>query len=157
MSEVDIVESGESAERGVALQSVGAETEAAAGLDEWTERMLRELSPDVASLVVRLVAEEEMRSLNRTYRSIDAPTDVLSFPGEPSPEGRHLGDIVIAVSVAERQANERGQSLATELKILVLHGVLHCLGYDHEVDGGEMDELEADLRCRFIPELSSHS
>jgi probable rRNA maturation factor len=91
-----------------------------------------------------------MRSLNSTYRSIDRSTDVLSFPGEEGPEGVHLGDVAIALPVARRQAAELGHSVDRELRCLLLHGVLHCLGHDHESDGGEMDRLELALRERWV-------
>ena len=92
-----------------------------------------------------------MRRLNRTYRGKDAPTDVLSFPGQETPEGPHLGDVVIAVPVARRQAEAAGHSSERELRVLLLHGVLHCLGYDHETDDGTMERLERRLRRRWVP------
>jgi len=74
-----------------------------------------------------------MRTLNRTYRKKDAPTDVLSFPvGRLGPDGTFsLGDIVVCMPVAARQARERGHSLAREIEILVLHGFLHLAGFGH--------------------------
>jgi probable rRNA maturation factor len=75
---------------------------------------------------------------------------VLSFPGGASPDGRHLGDVVISVPHAGRQARAAGRSLARELRVLLLHGLLHCLGHDHERDGGEMERLERRLRRRWI-------
>jgi probable rRNA maturation factor len=90
-----------------------------------------------------------MRSLNRRFRRADYATDVLSFPGVPSPRPqlrRHLGDIVIARGVALRQAREAGHSNLTELRVLALHGLLHLLGYDHERDGGRMRKVERRLR-----------
>ena len=77
-------------------------------------------------------------------------TDVLSFPGERGPEGVHLGDIVICPAVARDQARRLGHSPERELRTLLLHGVLHCLGHDHETDDGEMERLEARLRRRWI-------
>jgi probable rRNA maturation factor len=97
-----------------------------------------------------------VRALNRQYRSKDAPTDVLSFPAfAPSAVrraksagegGAFLGDVVIAVGVARRQAREAGHSLQTEFRVLALHGLLHLLGYDHERDKGQMARLERRLR-----------
>ncbi|HET9481560.1 MAG TPA: rRNA maturation RNase YbeY, partial [Candidatus Polarisedimenticolia bacterium] len=90
------------------------------------------------------------RAYNRRYRGKDRATDVLSFPsGEPE----HLGDIVIASGVARRQAGRRGHSAASEARVLILHGFLHLLGYDHETDDGEMETLERTLRAE-IPRLS---
>ena len=75
---------------------------------------------------------------------------MLSFPGEETPEGRHLGDIVVSIPTAARQAAERGATLLEEVKLLLLHGVLHCLGHDHETDRGEMEKLETRLRRRWL-------
>lgn len=89
--------------------------------------------------------DRRIRSLNRRYRGKNRPTDVLAFPGE----GPLLGDIVISVSFAGRQAQRRGEPRSREVDRLLLHGYLHLLGYDHETDGGEMDALEASLRRRL--------
>ncbi len=123
----------------------------APALLSWTERWLAAEMPNRRDLTVRLVGEEEMRRLNRDYRDKDRPTDVLSFPGEETPDGDPLGDVVIALPVAARQAVEAGHGLEDELQILILHGCLHCLGYDHETDDGEMEALEARLRRRWLP------
>ncbi|WP_376788518.1 rRNA maturation RNase YbeY [Thermoflexus sp.] len=87
-----------------------------------------------ATLTVALVDEETIRQLNWTYRGIDAPTDVLSFPTpvEIPPGIRYLGDVVIAFPYAVRQAQREGHPLDGELALLTVHGVLHLLGYDHE-------------------------
>jgi probable rRNA maturation factor len=92
---------------------------------------------------VAFVDQAAMRRLNRRYRGKDQATDVLSFPaGEPG----FLGDIVIAVGVARRQAAEAGHAFGTEARVLALHGLLHLLGYDHERDNGTMARLESRLR-----------
>jgi probable rRNA maturation factor len=91
-----------------------------------------------------------MRRFNRDFRGKDRTTDVLSFPGEAGPEGTHLGDLAVCVPQAQRQAHARGQALAVELRTLLLHGVLHCLGYDHETDDGEMERFESRLRRRYL-------
>lgn len=121
------------------------------GLPAWLSELLAELAPEAASLGVRFTSDREMRRLNRTYRGKDYPTDVLSFPGESTPEGVHVGDVVISVPVARRQAAEADHSPARELRLLLLHGVLHCLGHDHESDEGEMERLEAEVAARRIP------
>lgn len=90
--------------------------------------------------------DRRMRSLNRAYRGLDRSTDVLAFPGE---HPGLLGDIVVSVPFAARQATRRGEVTARELDRLLLHGLLHLLGYDHETDRGEMDALETRLRRRF--------
>jgi probable rRNA maturation factor len=85
-----------------------------------------------------------MRTLNRTWRRRVGPTDVLSFPSGEEGSG-FLGDLVIDVPYAARQARARGHSLTRELKILLAHGVLHLLGYDHETDDGTMFRLQRRL------------
>jgi probable rRNA maturation factor len=94
-------------------------------------------------VTIALISDGRMRTLNRAYRGKDYATDVLSFPVE---DGTFLGDIAIATGVAQRQADEAGHSIATELKVLALHGLLHLLGYDHERDDGAMERAEARLR-----------
>lgn len=116
----------------------------------WLERLLVELAPDADSLGVRLVSRRECAEINSHFRGRRGPTDVLSFPGGPGPEGHHLGDIVICPAVARQQARREGHSAEDELKTLLLHGVLHCLGHDHETDDGSMERLERQLRGRWI-------
>jgi probable rRNA maturation factor len=91
--------------------------------------------------------------VNRRYRDKDKTTDVLSFPGD----GGHLGDILISVPVARRQAGEAGHDVERELKVLLLHGVLHCMGYDHETDEGEMERLERRLRRKWVSSEDAHA
>ena len=108
---------------------------------------LADLAPARArgGLTVAVTTDARVRALNRRYRGVNRPTDVLSFPAwEPG----QLGDIVIARGVAARQARDLGHPLTTELKVLALHGLLHLLGYDHEHDGGRMARAEARLRRR---------
>lgn len=119
-------------------------------LRRWLGGVLEALAPTADSLAVRFVGDRAIRGLNRSYRSIDRPTDVLSFPGGETPEGSHLGDIAISVPAARRQAAERGHAVERELEHLLLHGVLHCLGYDHESDDGRMERLEHELRRRWV-------
>jgi probable rRNA maturation factor len=119
-------------------------------LEPWLQEMVGALARDAQTLAVRLTGDEEVHKLNREFRNVDRTTDILSFPGTKTPEGRHLGDIVISVPTARLQAAKRGHHLLRELKILLLHGVIHCLGYDHESDAGEMDRLEAALRPVWI-------
>lgn len=119
-------------------------------LRSWLRRMLADLAPGASSLTIRLVSDREMRRLNRTWRGRDRTTDVISFPGSESPDGTHLGDLVIAVPTARRQAAAEGRGLQRELRRLILHGVLHCLGYDHDSDDGTMSRLESKLRRRWV-------
>lgn len=93
--------------------------------------------------------DRRIRTLNRRYRRQDRATDVLAFPAPASGPGGLLGDIVISLPYAARQARRRGEPLAAELDRLLLHGYLHLLGYDHETDDGEMESLEDRLRRRL--------
>jgi len=95
-----------------------------------------------------LTSDAPMRRLNARYRGKDEPTDVLSFPGPGGEAG--LGDILISLDTAARNAPRFGRTLAQELDILALHGFLHVLGYDHETDDGTMDRLEGRLRRRLL-------
>jgi len=136
---------------GVSLLGLGRFPRAAdPALAGWARGVVADLAPEAGSLAIRFVGDGTMRRWNRDYRGKDATTDVLSFPGGETPEGPHLGDVAISVPQAERQAAARGGSLARELRLLVLHGLLHCLGYDHETDQGEMDRLERRLRRRYL-------
>lgn len=119
-------------------------------LRPWLDGLLDELAPEASSFTARFTSSREVREINRSFRDKDYATDVLSFPGDETPEGWHLGDVVIALPVARRQAAAAGHSLDRELRGLVLHGVLHCLGHDHETDDGEMERLEAKLQKRFL-------
>jgi probable rRNA maturation factor len=89
-----------------------------------------------------------MRSLNRRYRGKDRATDVLAFPAGPGTDG-FLGDIVISVPYAAREARRRADTREREIDRLLLHGFLHLMGYDHETDAGEMDAIEGRLRRRL--------
>jgi probable rRNA maturation factor len=96
---------------------------------------------------VLLTTDAEIRRLNRTFRHKDKATDVLSFPAEGP--GGVAGDLAISVETAERQAAEAGHALSVECRVLLLHGVLHLAGYDHEADTGQMARRETTLRRRF--------
>jgi len=98
---------------------------------------------------VAFVSDRRMKELNKLFRGKDSTTDVLSFPNEPDefdPDKNNLGDIVISVEQAATQSAENGLSLEVEIKQLILHGVLHLCGYDHETDTGEMNDRELELR-----------
>ena len=94
-----------------------------------------------------------IRHLNSHFRRKDRATDVLSFPGGfDQPDGPpYLGDIAISLETAARQAVEAGVELEREMQLLLLHGLLHLCGYDHEADDGEMEALEARLRGELLP------
>ena len=107
---------------------------------------------DGLPFTVAFVSDVAMRKLNRDFRGKDSTTDVLSFPHFDAVEKDHadfLGDIAISVEVAARQAKENGLSLDEEIKQLILHGLLHLCGYDHETDKGEMSRYELKLRRRL--------
>lgn len=112
---------------------------------------LDRLPEEITEVSIAFVDDDAMTELNKKFRRKAKTTDVLTFPAddsynEPSATGRPLGDIVISVDQARRQAAEEKHSLATEVRYLVLHGLLHALGYDHEKDDGEMNALESDVR-----------
>jgi len=99
-------------------------------------------------VVVFVTDNAELRQLNRRYRHKDEATDVLSFPST-LPATRTAGDLAISAEIAAANAAELGHSTETELKILILHGLLHLAGYDHETDNGEMQAREAELRLHL--------
>jgi probable rRNA maturation factor len=119
-------------------------------------------------LTVAFVRDRSIRKLNLQYRGKDAPTDVLSFPSESAEETDpigasiidpvtiqpemidHLGDVVISSDTALRQAEEAGHSFEREVAELLIHGILHLCGYDHEADRGEMNRLEVKLRRKLL-------
>ena len=95
---------------------------------------------------ILLSTDAELKRLNRIFRSKNKPTDVLSFPAPPEISEQHAGDLAISIETAARQAKAFGHSLAGELRILILHGLLHLTGMDHETDEGQMAAREAGLR-----------
>ena len=94
------------------------------------------------------VNDDEMRKINREQRGIDKATDVLSFPYEQV-SGGLMGSVVISTDTASRVASELGHSIECEIALLFLHGVLHILGYDHEIDNGQMREKEKEVIEHF--------
>jgi len=96
---------------------------------------------------VLITSNNQMRRLNRNFRVKDKATDVLSFPAAQN--GKIAGDIAISRDIARQNAKTLGHSLNTEVKILLLHGLLHLAGYDHESDNGEMAALEQKLRAKL--------
>lgn len=98
---------------------------------------------------VAFISDRRMKELNSFFRGKDATTDVLSFPYEADdfdPDTSNLGDIVISAEQAERQARDNKLTLEAEIHQLILHGLLHLCGYDHETDDGEMNKRELQLR-----------
>jgi probable rRNA maturation factor len=129
----------------------------------------RELDIAGSEITIALVSDEEIAGWNAAYRKKKGPTDVLSFPatagviegarGKKSTRARLgsfkrrratiLGDIAIAPETAARYATKNGRSLVAEIRLLMLHGVLHLMGYDHESDNGQMNRIEQKLRRRL--------
>jgi probable rRNA maturation factor len=138
-------------------------------LTEFLERILREVKFAAAEVSIAFVSDAEIAKWNQNYRDKKGPTDVLSFPAlskrraerhaKRKQKGRvyaksaggFLGDIAIAPETARRYARKNGRSLDNEIRILMLHGVLHLMGYDHESksDNGQMNRIEQRLRRRL--------
>jgi probable rRNA maturation factor len=136
-------------------------------LELFLARVRRELGIGNADVTVCFVSDAEIARMNQAFRKKRGPTDVLSFPAaerrKPVALARRqtrgssrvasndafLGDIAISPATARRNSKKLGRTLPSELRILILHGVLHLLGYDHESDRGEMDRVEQRLRRRL--------
>ena len=116
-------------------------------LARFAARVRRELR--LGKVNVLLTEDSEMRDLNRTFRKKDKPTDVLSFPAIPQAGDDFAGDIAISVEYAARSAQRFELELQQELKILILHGLIHLSGHDHEIDNGEMARIEGRLRRKL--------
>lgn len=140
-----------SVEGGVAGEPHLADLEAVAA------QVLRAFGLEDAELSVVLCDDAFIHPLNRDWRGKDKPTDVLSFAQregeEADPDDPVLGDVVISLETAARQAEERGHALGHELRVLLVHGMCHLLGYDHEEDeeAEEMEALERDLLSELPP------
>jgi probable rRNA maturation factor len=141
-------------------------------LESFLRRVQAEVGFQGAGVTVCLVSDAEIARLNETFRKKKGPTDVLSFPivtrrkprrpASPTRSGQalggpykrkkadeYLGDIAISPATARRYAKKNERTLSNELQVLILHGVLHLLGYDHETDSGEMERVERKLRKRL--------
>jgi probable rRNA maturation factor len=116
--------------------------------DAWTTFATKALAAigKTEPATIAFVSDKKIRELNRQFRGVDKATDVLSFPaGEPN----NLGDVAISVETAAAQAKENRLSFENEIAQLILHGLLHLSGYDHETDNGEMNRLELRLRRKL--------
>ena len=123
---------------------------------------LRALNKPERALAVVFIRDPAMQNLNLKFRGKDEATDVLSFPleydsrvaADDNPRDglarKYVGDVVVSTDTARRQAGEAGHSLDREIDELVIHGVLHLCGYDHETDNGEMNRLEVKLRHELL-------
>ncbi|MGI8427650.1 MAG: rRNA maturation RNase YbeY [Pyrinomonadaceae bacterium] len=119
----------------------------------FAEQAMRLLPTAATSVTVAFVSDRAMGELNRLWRHKRGTTDVLSFPANQDEferlEGLSLGDVVISVEQAARQAKENDLSLEQEIAQLILHGLIHLCGYDHSTDNGQMDRLEIRLRKKL--------
>jgi len=109
-------------------------------------RALDAIGKSKSSATIAFVSDKRIRELNRQFRGVDKATDVLSFPAE---EEFNLGDVAVSVDTAGMQAKDNGLTLDGEIAQLILHGLLHLCGYDHETDNGEMNRLELKMRRRL--------
>jgi len=117
--------------------------------DAWTtfaEKALNAIGDSGSSATIAFVSDRSIRKLNQQFRGVDKATDVLSFPAD---EPDNLGDVAISVETAAKQAAENGLQFDDEIAQLILHGLLHLSGYDHETDNGEMNRLELRLRKKL--------
>lgn len=126
---------------------------AAARWETFAAKALKVLPVKNASATIVFISDRAMVELNHRWRGKRGTTDVLSFPAAQDTfeksEGLNLGDVVISVEQAARQAKQNKLSLNTEVAQLILHGLLHLCGYDHAADKGEMNRLELKLRKRL--------
>jgi len=109
-------------------------------------KALNAIGKSESSATIAFVSDKHIRELNRQFRGIDKATDVLSFPAE---EELNLGDVAVSVETAATQARDNGVTLDHEIAQLILHGLLHLSGYDHETDNGQMNRLELKLRRKL--------
>ena len=131
-------------------------------LAEFSEQVRQALGFPIESVTVRLVSDPVIARLNRKFRGKRGPTDVLSFPAKHrrphtlknrsgakpvrATDDNYIGDIAISPQTALRNARRGDRTLSVELRILILHGMIHLAGYDHETDQGEMDRFESRMR-----------
>lgn len=120
---------------------------------EFAHAALQAIGKKDSSVRIAFVSDRSIQKLNRQFRGISKPTDVLSFPSGPdefsSESDSDLGDIAISVERAAVQADENGMDFEQEIAQLILHGLLHLCGYDHETDQGEMNRLELRMRRKL--------
>jgi rRNA maturation RNase YbeY len=120
---------------------------------KFVEKAWQVIPTSAEGVTVAFVSDRAMRELNRLWRHKQGTTDVLSFPVEQDEfektEGSSLGDVIISVEQASRQAKENGLTLDQEIAQLILHGLIHLCGYDHSTDDGSMNRLELRLRRRL--------
>ena len=121
-------------------------------LQDFFEKVRRELRFPQDAVTVQFISDAAMARLNQNFRHKRGPTDVLSFPAtssKPKRNAPYIGDIAISPQTARRNARRFSRTLPTEMRILILHGMLHLAGFDHETDRGQMDRRENRLRRRL--------
>lgn len=136
-------------QRGIPLQD--------ASLARFLAKVQRELKLGGREVTVCFISDREIAQLNRRFRGKSKPTDVLSFPANGTDakeftsgsEEEILGDIAVSPQAARRNAKRFGRTLEDEIRVLILHGVLHLAGYDHETDSGQMERIESRLRRKL--------
>jgi probable rRNA maturation factor len=120
---------------------------------EFAARALQAIGANQRDANIVFVSDAAIRKLNHQFRGQDYPTDVLSFPAQPEPFEKevkaNLGEVVISLDRAAAQAKKNGLSIVSETRQLILHGLLHLCGHDHETDNGEMNRLELKLRRKL--------
>jgi probable rRNA maturation factor len=138
----------------VSVVQEGATVREARGLGGWLSRIAPRSARE--EVTIAILPDSRVKALNKRFRGLNKPTDVLSFPsgaegpwqgkGRREKGSKFLGEIVIARGIAQKQARNLAHPTKIELRVLALHGLLHLLGYDHEVDDGKMARTEARLR-----------
>jgi len=136
------------------IEVVNRQRKIAVDIERWqafSERALKSLRKSESDATIAFVSDRQMKDLNKRFRNINRSTDVLSFPAQEAgaATSTNLGDIAVSLERATTQAKENSLTLEIEIAQLILHGLLHLCGYDHETDQGEMNRLELQLRRKL--------
>jgi len=136
------------------IEVVNRQRKMAVDIERWqafSERALKSLRKSESDATIAFVSDRQMKDLNKRFRNINRSTDVLSFPAQEAgaATSTNLGDIAVSLERATTQAKENSLTLEIEIAQLILHGLLHLCGYDHETDQGEMNRLELQLRRKL--------
>ena len=136
------------------IEVVNRQRKIAVDIERWQafgERAIKSIRKSESDATIAFVSDRQMKDLNKRFRNVNRSTDVLSFPAEEAGAaiGANLGDIAVSLERATTQAEENGLTLEMEIAQLILHGLLHLCGYDHENDQGQMNRLELQLRRKL--------
>ena len=136
------------------IEVVNRQRKIAVDIERWQafgERAIKSIRKSESDATIAFVSDRQMKDLNKRFRNVNRSTDVLSFPAEEAGAaiGANLGDIAVSPERATTQAEENGLTLEMEIAQLILHGLLHLCGYDHETDQGQMNRLELQLRRKL--------